>query len=72
MSGSDTDHKEKVVGVFEWLITIPFMLIPFLNILIAAILSYYDQSSKSKCNFYYAVIFYSVITLPYLIAIAGL
>lgn len=50
----DTDRE--TVGVFEWIITIPLMAVPGLNVVLAAILIYFDQTSQTKRNFYAAVI----------------
>jgi len=47
---------KETVGVFEWLITIPLMAIPLLNVVLAAVLIYFDQTSRTKRNFYAAVI----------------
>ena len=50
------DTDKETVGIFEWLITIPVMAVPLLNVLLAAILIYFDQTSQTKRNFYAAVI----------------
>jgi hypothetical protein len=50
------DTDKETVGVFEWLITIPLMTVPLLNVVLAAALLYFDQTSQTKRNFYAAVI----------------
>ena len=50
------DTDQETVGVFEWLITIPLMAVPLLNVVLAAVLIYFDQTSQTKRNFYAAVI----------------
>jgi hypothetical protein len=47
---------KETIGVFEWLITIPLMMVPLLNVVLAAALLYFDQTSQTKRNFYAAVI----------------
>ena len=55
------DTDKETIGVFEWLITIPVMAVPVLNVLLAAILIFFDQTSQTKRNFYAAVILLSGI-----------
>jgi len=50
------DTDKETVGGFEWVITIPLMTIPLLNVVLAAVLIYFDQTSQTKRNFYAAVI----------------
>lgn len=50
------DTDKETVGVFEWIITIPLMAVPLLNVVLAAVLIYFDQTSQTKRNFYAAVI----------------
>ncbi|MCS4116023.1 hypothetical protein GGP49_002973 [Salinibacter ruber] len=53
------ETDKETVGVFEWLITIPLMVVPPLNVVLAAALIYFDQTSQTKRNFYAAVIILS-------------
>lgn len=50
------DTDKETVGIFEWLITILLMAIPLLNVVLAAALIYFDRTSRTKRNFYAAVI----------------
>jgi hypothetical protein len=50
------ETDKETVGVFEWLITIPLMAVPLLNVVLAAVLIYLDRTSQTKRNFYAAVI----------------
>lgn len=62
MAELETPETDKeTVGIFEWMITIPFMLIPGINVVLAAILVGIDRTSKTKRNFYYAVIWIQII-----------
>ena len=57
---------KETVGIGEWMLTIPFMMIPILNIFIAALLGYIDRTSETKKNFYIAVIIYSTLLVFFL------
>jgi hypothetical protein len=60
------ETDKETVGIFEWLITIPLMAIPLLNVVLAAALIYFDRTSRTKRNFYAAVIILTGLAFAYL------